>query len=92
MTTRPTLRSVLDRNPDTAFKLFSYSLALFGFSLGTFFFLSSEAIGSILVSPNKATRDVVAAVGGILVANIIIAVYVIDAFNEKPDPKESKKE
>ena len=88
---KPTIRSVLDRNPDTAYKLFSYSLALFGLSLGTFFFLSSEAIGSKLVSPNRATRDVVAAIGGILVANIIIALYVIDAFNEKPDEAKNLK-
>lgn len=92
--TKPTLRSIIEGNPDTFQKLIFYSVTLFVSSLGTFLLLGSEDFGGKLVSSNKATRDIVAAIGGILVTNIIIAIYVIDAFNEKSDTKEleSKKD
>jgi len=92
---KPTLRSIFEGNPDTFRKLIFYSITLFVFSLGTFLLLGSEEVGGKLISSNKATRDIVAAISGILVTNIIIAIYVIDAFTENPDKTkeaESKKD
>ena len=86
---RPTLASVIAANPDTFAKLLRYSAALFGLSLGSFLLLSSARLGvgaRITGLEEQGPRDVVAAVVGVTVAWLVIAVYVVDAWNEEPDP------
>ena len=86
---RPTLASVIAANPDTFAKLLRYSAALFGLSLGSFLLLSSARLGvgaRITGLEEQGPRDVVAAVVGVTVAWLVIAVYVVDAWNEDPDP------
>ena len=86
---RPTISSVIAANPDTFAKLLRYSIALFVLSLGSFGVLSSARLGlgaRITGIEAQGARDVVAAAVGITVAWIVIAVYVVDAWHEEPDP------
>ena len=85
---RPTLASVVAANPDTFAKLLRYSVALFGLSIGSFLLLSSARLGlgaRLTGIEKQGPRDVLAAVVGISVAWLVIAVYVVDAWNEEPD-------
>jgi threonine/homoserine efflux transporter RhtA len=75
------LSDVYRANRGTFNKLFGFSACMFASALGAFYAVSSERVGSLFAA-TSAGRDVAGAVAAVIVTNIVIACYVVMAFNE----------